>query len=854
MKKASFLLTATLLLHIFSFAQPAERTCGSMNVLERQLRDDPSMQLRMQQIEQFTNAFVAKQKSSSQKTSGVSVTIPVVVHVVYRTSAENISDAQVLSQIDALNRDYAAMNADTSGVPAMFKSLVANTGIQFCLAQRDANGNPATGIVRKQTTRTSFSDDDAVKKSSTGGDDAWDRNKYLNIWVCNLGGGLLGYAQFPGGPAATDGVVILYTAFGNTGAAAAPYNLGRTATHEVGHWLNLRHIWGDALCGNDLVNDTPTQQTSNYGCPSFPHKTCSNNGDMSMNYMDYTDDKCMFMFSAGQSTRMNALFATGGARVSLLSSNGCEPLDPNQCYAPANLSATSVMSSSATLNWSVFGSPAGFTIQYKPTGASAWTTVTSSVNSIALSDLSANTTYHFQVQTVCANGTSAFSTPATFTTSPEPGSCVANLYEPNNTMASLAPITVGTDIRAMIENGSDIDWFSFTNTSAEPNIQVSLTNLPKDYSLGLYKSGVLLASSSNAGTADELITYATTKVGMYWIRVSGNASNNSKTLCYTLKATIYGSQQACGVASSLAATNIDQVSATLVWTAVSGATSYNVQYRVFGTSIWITTVATSTSKNISGLTADTKYEFQVQAVCASGAAAYSPAATFTTAGVASDCSPNAFEPNNTMGQLAPITVGTEINAMIEAGSDVDWFSFANTSAQPNIQVRLSNLPKDYTLGLYKSGRLLVTSANAGIADEAISYNTRTVGTYWIRVWGNAANNSKTLCYTLKASLSAVALQEDAPSSPARFEQKAAVRLYPNPGDGNMVLQYTAPAGAQVVAKVFDLSGNELYQYSLDASESLNTYDLDLRALSSGMYLLELFDGQERTIQKIFITK
>jgi hypothetical protein len=137
--------------------------------------------------------------------------------------------------------------------------------------------------------------------------------KYLNFWICNLGEGLLGYAQFPGGPAKTDGVVILYTAFGTTGAAAAPFNLGRTATHEVGHWLNLRHIWGDKTdcSGSDQVSDTPKAQMPNYGTPTWPHISCNNgpNGDMFMNYMDYVDDAAMFMFTQGQAARLNATLA-----------------------------------------------------------------------------------------------------------------------------------------------------------------------------------------------------------------------------------------------------------------------------------------------------------------------------------------------------------------------------------------------------------------------------------------------------------------------------------------------------------------------------------------------------------------
>ena len=168
------------------------------------------------------------------------------------------------------------------------------------MATKDPAGNTSTGITRTKTDRTSFGDDDTVKSSTSGGIEPWPTDQYLNLWVCNLGGGLLGYAQFPGGPPETDGVVILYTAFGSKGAAKTPFNLGRTATHEVGHWLNLRHIWGDTedCSGTDFVDDTPNQQHPNYGKPGFPHISCSNgpNGDMFMNYMDYVDDDSMFLF------------------------------------------------------------------------------------------------------------------------------------------------------------------------------------------------------------------------------------------------------------------------------------------------------------------------------------------------------------------------------------------------------------------------------------------------------------------------------------------------------------------------------------------------------------------------------
>ena len=241
------------------------------------------------------------------------IRIPVVVHVVHRAAEENISDAQVKSQIDVLNKDFRAKNSDKSKVPAVWKSLVIDSNIEFELAKRDPKGKQTTGITRTATTAEGFGPNDEVKARKTGGVAAWPADKYLNIWVCNLTNGLLGYAQFPGGPAKTDGVVVLYTAFGNRDKVRPPFNKGRTATHEVGHYLGLRHIWGDMnnCTGNDFVTDTPPAQRANTGKPKFPHITCSNgpHGDMFMNYMDYVDDTAMFMFTAAQVARMNATLA-----------------------------------------------------------------------------------------------------------------------------------------------------------------------------------------------------------------------------------------------------------------------------------------------------------------------------------------------------------------------------------------------------------------------------------------------------------------------------------------------------------------------------------------------------------------
>jgi hypothetical protein len=232
------------------------------------------------------------------------VTIKTVVNVVYRTPAQNVSGAQIRSQISALNRDYRATNPDRNQTPAPWKGLITDSRIQFKLVK----------VTRTKTSKAGFTFDDAVKKASTGGIAPFKPKTHLNFWVCALTGGLLGYGQFPGGPASTDGVVINYLAFGTMGSAQAPFNKGRTATHEVGHFFNLRHIWGDTpdCSGSDQAADTPNCAGPNYGTPIWPVITCNNgpNGDMFVNYMDYTDDPAMFMFTAQQVVRMRTALET----------------------------------------------------------------------------------------------------------------------------------------------------------------------------------------------------------------------------------------------------------------------------------------------------------------------------------------------------------------------------------------------------------------------------------------------------------------------------------------------------------------------------------------------------------------
>ena len=519
----------------------AQRNCSSMEVLERLKMEDPTYAARMGEIEEHTAEYVRNHQGSTEAV----ITIPVVVHVLYNTTTQNITDAQILSQIDVINEDFRLLNADHVNTPAVFAGLKADCEINFVLAKRDPNGNATSGIIRKSTTVTSWSSNDYVKYSSRGGDDAWPAGSYLNIWVCNLGGGLLGYAQFPGGAAATDGVVIGYQYFGRTGTLSAPFNKGRTATHEIGHWLNLRHIWGDANCGSDLVDDTPTQQTSNYGCPTHPKITCSNvNGDMFMNYMDYTDDACMFMFSAKQKLRMQAVLAAGGSRATLATSlGGTAPTGGTTCAIPSGLTTSNIANTTATLNWNGTGA-ASYNVQYKLATATAWTTTSTTSTSFALTGLTAGTSYQFQVQSVCTGGTSsAYSATVTFSTLAASG-CGVDAYESNNTAATANTVTVSATVagtrNGLICPAGDIDWFKFNTLSTAKNIKVTLTNLPADYDIYLYRSTnttKVLKSSVKTGTTSESIAYNNGTVGTYLVKVQGynNATNASGQYTLTVQ-------------------------------------------------------------------------------------------------------------------------------------------------------------------------------------------------------------------------------------------------------------------------------------------------------------------------------
>jgi len=292
--------------------------------VKQELTENASLKGNLDRIEIFTGERTTA-PGAAQRIYGVPeiITIPVVVHVLYHTPDQNITQRTIDLLIGALNRDFNKRNFDTVNTPDRFKPYAAAMGFEFKLATMDPAGARTNGIIKKYTPITYWMSDDKMKFSSSYGDDGWDSKSYLNIWVCNMRD-VLGYSTLPGMDAAKDGIVLSFNDIINRRGTSPALNDFRTVVHEAGHWLNLYHMWGEGYCGDDKIDDTPKQSGYTPGCPGGVRISCGSNpvGDMYMNYMDFTDDVCMNMFTKGQSKRARVLFEPGGPRNSILNSKG----------------------------------------------------------------------------------------------------------------------------------------------------------------------------------------------------------------------------------------------------------------------------------------------------------------------------------------------------------------------------------------------------------------------------------------------------------------------------------------------------------------------------------------------------
>jgi hypothetical protein len=473
-------LTFTIL-PVFLTAQDLQKKCHSNEAVEKIFQQNPEIRTRQQVVEEQISRFAA---SHNLDTRGGDVTIPVVVHIVYRTTNENISDAQVRSQIDALNRDFNKENSDATKIPSLFSNVAASCGIRFQLANTDPQGTETNGIVRHYTSNMTWGVSDDIKMPKKGGFAPWNPAKYMNIWVCNMGGRSIGFASFPGMPAEYDGIVIDYRAFGTTGTARAPYSLGRTCVHEVGHFLGLYHIWGDSNCGDDHIHDTPTQEADHKGTPTFPqYSKCGSTqtADMFMNYMDYVNDDAMIMFTKGQKDKMLATLMVN--RASLIQS--ITPL--KSVCSVEKVIFQAVQPTTATLGWDAITGIKYYTLEYKKWTETTWKVITTTANTYTLSNLDSETNYESRVKTDCDNGNVSKIT--TFTTKSKASK---SSFDAQTLKAYPNPVTNATTLaidgdsflgaKVTILDASGQLKFEKIYTTATPSVQLDMA----DMASGLY--------------------------------------------------------------------------------------------------------------------------------------------------------------------------------------------------------------------------------------------------------------------------------------------------------------------------------------------------------------------------------
>ncbi|MCB0580910.1 MAG: T9SS type A sorting domain-containing protein [Phaeodactylibacter sp.] len=826
------------------------RQCGTMEYLEQQIQDNPERARRLQTIDRHAEHV---QQNTQRAVTGT-IVIPTVVHIVYRSSGQNISDAQVQSQIDVLNEDFRRLNADAANTPSVFQGVAADAEVQFCLATTDPSGNPTNGITRTASTRTSsFGTNDAVKFASSGGKDAWPAGNYLNIWVCEIGGGILGYAQFPGGSAATDGVVLDYRYTGRGGTAQAPFNLGRTGTHEVGHWLNLRHIWGDGNCNaDDFVSDTPTAGGPNYtGSPcTFPGPNSCNQGtgdlpDMFQNYMDYSDDACMNLYTQGQKTRMRALFEPGGFRASLLNSNGCGQGTPPTC-------------SDGIQNGSETGVDCGGSCPACPCFGTALTL------SITLDNYPTETTWR-----ITNSGGSIVASGGPYSSG-----------QRNTTVNQNINLAAGNYTFTILDSYGDGICCTYGSGS---------------YTLSDGTSTIATGGAFGSSESTPFCTGGSTPTCTDGIQNGDETGVDCGGSCPACPVT-------CNTPGGLSATPADN-QASLSWSAASGAIDYNVRARQVGTSTWTQGSNLSPPVNYTGLTTCTDYEFQVQSNCSGGTtSAWSASFTFTTTGCGSGCSYTTINSNNFDGGWGIwVDGGTDcarINNATYANSGTYSIQLRdNTSSSvmstgnlnltgydeltvdfTYVAVSMDNSSEDFWLQISTNGGSTYTTVEEWNRGDEFVNNVRYFDAVVIpgpftsntrlrfRCDASADNDLVYIddvvisgCVGSNRQGEPVIIAENQPAEEAGEQREQAspdklsyMKVFPNPARNEMNIVFNQQQPGQVQLAVTSSTGQAAYRQALQVEAGRQETVLDVSQWVPGVYFVHLISEGRTMTQKIVV--
>ena len=802
------------------------RQCAAQDHYEKQ-NDNPKIADNRRQIENHTREFLKKRARGEASTmrSGI-LTIPVYVHVIYNTAQENISDAQVQSQIDVFNEDFRKLNGDVSGTPSEFTAV--DMQIQFELVE----------ITRKFSTKTSWGTNDAMKKSSQGGVDPINPAENMNMWICNIGGGILGYAQFPGGPAATDGVVFSpqycgsrdKQPAGETFYLSAPFDKGRTGTHEVGHYLNLRHIWGDGNCSaDDFVSDTPTAAAPNYGCPSYPSKSCSSNGgftsDMFMNYMDYVDDACMFMFTPGQKARVDAILEPGGARDELgYTTGGCS------LAAPSNLSASNVADNSFNVSWNAVSGAVSYDVDANGTVKRVNSTSTS------ITGLTAGTTYSVRVRANCSNGSGNYSSAISVTTTgsnckagPVSLTLVLDQYpEETSWTVKSGNTTVASGSGYTTKGGTVTETFNV----AAGNYTFTINDQYGDGICCSYGNGSYTLRDGNGN-----------------VIASGGSFTSSESVNYCTEGG--GDTQAPTTPGNLAASNVTTNSATVSWSASSdnvGVTGYDVF--VNGT---LNGTTTSTSRSLTGLAANTTYAVSVRAKDAAGNVSSSASINVTTRPI--NVTYCASKGNNVSDEWIQRVQFGSIDNNSGANGGYGDFTAQSTSVNKGSSYTITITPRwagtvyreaynvwiDYNQDgdfndsgeqVYSRSRTTSSSISGSFAIPASALSGATRMRVSMKYNANATS-CETFTYGEVEDYTVVI---GGGSRTITVADTAELGLAPNPAVSATTVSFNVTGGAQDISlSIYDAMGRSVHQQVISQVTGAHAETVDVSGLDNGLY-------------------
>jgi|GEM_PF-1861598 len=889
-----------LVLNLDTYAQQGQR-CSMDRVIARMRAMDPNWDARMQEIQR--EALEWSQNHMGQR---MIITIPVHAIIVHLPSepigtGRNVAMSRIQSQIDVLNADFRRMNADTSNTPSMFQGVAADCEIEFCLASVDPNGNPTDGVTRYAYSGSTV--DESTMENTIQPATIWDRTQYMNMWVARLAGGDLGYASFPDGTNPNvDGIVVLDEAFGVN--SNPQYGLGRTATHEVGHYLNLFHIWGDGPCGvDDGLADTPESAADYGGCPTHPQSSCGS-VDMFMNYMDYVDDACMNLFTQDQKSMMVGILNTQRSYLLNAASTSCAAADtailviseimynPPESgtdsleYIEIYNSGTSVADltgymlggvnytfGSVTLNAGeylvVAKDAAAINNVFGYANALEWTSggLTNGGETILLLNAAGDT-----VDIVTYNDASPWPSAAN-----GQGSSLAlcNKTEDNNDgnnwqASNDSTSSIINGILTLGSPGADDEVCSNPSnpgggggtlpTSGEPGLVISeiMYNDPSTADnlefLEFYNSGDSSLNLNGSSIIGVTFTFPDTIIESHeYLVVAKNAMSFDSVFGwqpFQFSGGLNNSGEMVGLLSSIGDTlfsfNYDD-NVTNGWPsdADGGGASLVIcdPLGILGSSgNW------AASEEFVGMYTDSLYASPESDECTSG------------------CRGDNFEPNNGPLMAADMPLaGVNRNAVICDPNDEDWFIFT-VGDDPNFRLTLGSLSADLDLELYSASApstALGTSDLIGYSPEVLVMNGAASGSVFLaRVYsgdGSTSNGGYTLRVQFRDAAFAMPVKvpgkDGIISTPIVGEStavatKASLGIYPNPTDGLVNVAFEATGSYPVTVRTLDIFGKEIQRIQLISKKGHNSIELNTVNWSSGVYFIDVWNGGERMTGKL----